>query len=444
MKVRIIESVKEDFEKKIRAFSRKCEKLDIPFNCEQTDAEKWFYYHYTPLNSYDVFTKTIPATDTEKVEQARRSGHFLQPFKVLVYEMSEAEALVKGEYQVIGKIEVMEAGNLITAFSDVEIDGKFRHTEAICEHCGSKRERKYLFVILNTETGEQFQVGSSCLRYYAFGRTSDQIRAYYEWLSDMSSCNIVSGRDYSGSIGFGKPYYDIVDVLLYAIGMTEKIGYYSSKTDYPTKCAVLEVLNGHRVGMSNAEITDKINEGCKRYAITKNDIIAMEEIPVERAKEIINYFVSECERKDAAELSDFMWNVYTLLKEGYIQAEKIGYIVCLPNLYAKAMNRATERKIQEEAAKSKEYFGEIKKRYTIDAAEILSVDALAQWETDYGYGSIITIYKIETAEYTFIWKTANYIDPDELKKAEKFVFTVKEHSEYNGAKQTVITRCVLK
>ena len=41
-----------------------------------------------------------------------------------------------------------------------------------------------------------------------------------------------------------------------------------------------------------------------------------------------------------------------------------------------------------------------------------------------------------------VWSTGNYINTDEVKNG-KIKFTVKDHNQFKGIKQTVVTRCKL-
>lgn len=101
-----------------------------------------------------------------------------------------------------------------------------------------------------------------------------------------------------------------------------------------------------------------------------------------------------------------------------------------------------------------EYVGNIKDRLTLE----LTLVGEYSYETNYSYyGGIGHIYTMKDDEgNTFVWKTSNFLevpyegnekrwDDNEqfIKKGERFklIGTVKEHSEYRGVKQTVLTRC---
>lgn len=62
---------------------------------------------------------------------------------------------------------------------------------------------------------------------------------------------------------------------------------------------------------------------------------------------------------------------------------------------------------------------------------------LSSWEND--YGTIVRLFSFETKDGTIIWKS----NAGSLSNQEEITMkgTIKEHSEFNGHKQTVVTRC---
>lgn len=69
----------------------------------------------------------------------------------------------------------------------------------------------------------------------------------------------------------------------------------------------------------------------------------------------------------------------------------------------------------------------------------------ASWENSYGgwlnHASVTNLHSFKDAEgNVYIWKTGNFIEA-EYGTQVQLRGTVKEHSEYNGIAQTVLTRC---
>lgn len=97
--------------------------------------------------------------------------------------------------------------------------------------------------------------------------------------------------------------------------------------------------------------------------------------------------------------------------------------------------------------RASEYVGEIGKRIEVELTYIGS----AMWDISYGYRINTTyLHKFHDAVGNlFIWKTTNpmeYIEKGVYKYFDegaviKIKGTVKEHKEYQGDKQTVLTRC---
>ena len=84
--------------------------------------------------------------------------------------------------------------------------------------------------------------------------------------------------------------------------------------------------------------------------------------------------------------------------------------------------------------------GEVGQRVTIHAEKI---EVVANWFTNYSYyGESVYLYKITAKESgVFMWKTSTYIEEEERNKPHTIKATVKAHNDYNGVKQTVLTRC---
>ena len=81
-----------------------------------------------------------------------------------------------------------------------------------------------------------------------------------------------------------------------------------------------------------------------------------------------------------------------------------------------------------------EYVGEIKDRLTLTVTLVRK----GGYEGCYGHSNIYTFQ--DENESVFTWFSSVYIDK-EIGDTFSIVGTVKDHKEYNGVKQTVLTRC---
>jgi len=86
------------------------------------------------------------------------------------------------------------------------------------------------------------------------------------------------------------------------------------------------------------------------------------------------------------------------------------------------------------------YYGEVGDKITVDLTYVNH----AAWDNNFGYYGGVTILYIfkDTEGHIFTWKTSKYLDCIDNKE-ESFTLTgtIKDHNEYNGQKQTVLTRC---
>ena len=107
----------------------------------------------------------------------------------------------------------------------------------------------------------------------------------------------------------------------------------------------------------------------------------------------------------------------------------------MPVAYARYMEKKAAMEKRAAAAASSEYAGVIGKRMTITAATAVLVTS---WPTAYG---ATFLYRFTDGDgHTFVWKASRHMD---VKDGMKIKGTVKEHSEYRGIKQTVLTRCAV-
>lgn len=145
MRYTIHEGNMQKAEKKLTTLKNKCEKYGCNFKC-------------------DVIGELFA-----EVEEGRIAKFFVLDV--------EGEAKVNG-WRFVATVEHTEAGNIIRAFDNtVEIPERYRTSEAVCEHCNSKRRRKDTYLIVN-ESGEFKQVGKSCLKDFTNGLTAEAIAAY--------------------------------------------------------------------------------------------------------------------------------------------------------------------------------------------------------------------------------------------------------------------------
>lgn len=396
MQYNIYEDYFTDIEKKLKRIGKKCEKHGNPF-------------------VFNVIGTEIKEVIDEETKEKRH-------YKFVVIEV-EGTAKIN-DYECVAVLENHEFGNVIRRINtEIEIPKRFLSTDNICEHCNSNRPRKELYIIHNIKTDEFKQVGSSCLMLYTNGLSAEYVASYIDGITEL--------EEFDGIVRSGAKYYIPVDeVIEYATEIINKIGYFNSNSNLPTKYLVGEMVS--RMGSFEDKV-DKVNEMLAehKFEISFSRADFHKDDTEETAKKIIEYYLG---LEDGGE---FINNVQVILKDGYVEWHNLGFLCYLPEGYFKYIQKEIEKAKRIEVDEKSNHFGEVGKRYK--DISVYRMEMLTCFDTQYG---CMYIYKIVLGSGDIlIWKTSNWID--DYVKAESITFTVKEHTEYKGIQQTEVTRCKL-
>lgn len=335
----------------------------------------------------------------------------------------EGVAKVNG-WVFVATIQHKESGNIIRQFkTDIEIPEKYRNTESICEHCNTKRVRKDTYLIWNEATGEFKQVGKSCLQDFTNGLSAEQVAQYISWFDE-----VIQGEEVTAN---GKAYYSVETVLLHAIETIKHYGFVSRAMamDEPYKYPDTTASRVIDFMFSNRDRTGEIKKEMER--IGYNAECEANKVELEKMLQWL---------KQADSTSQYIYNLQTTVANSYCECRDFGLIVSLPSAYFKAFEmeqdrlaRERKRAEKQQLNANKQYIGNIGERLDID---IDAVECVTSFPTAYG---LMRIYRFETSDgNVLIWKTTNFIENAD--KVKKIKATVKTHNEYNGEKQTELSR----
>lgn len=394
MQYNIYEDYFVDIEKKLKRIEKKCEKHGNPF----------------------VFN--VVGTEIKEVvdKETKEKRHY----KFIVIEV-EGTAKID-DYECVAVLENHEFGNVIRRINtEIEIPERFLSTDNFCEHCNSKRPRKELYIIHNVKADEFKQVGSSCLMLYTNGLNAEYVTSYIDGITEL--------EEFDGYVGGGAKYYiPVNEVIEYATEIINKIGYFNSNSNLPTKYLVGEMVS--RMGSFEDKIkaiNKTLAENKLAVSFSKDDF--HKDDTEETAKNIIEYYLG------LENGGEFINNVQVILKDGYVEWHNLGFLCYLPEGYFKYIQKEIEKAKRIEVDEKSNHFGEVGKRYK--DINVYRMEMLTCFDTQYG---CMYIYKIVLdSGDILIWKTSNWVD--DYVKAQSITFTVKEHSEYKGIQQTEVTRC---
>ena len=384
----------------------------------------------TKCNKYgcDFVYREVGVEYSEELN-LKADGSTAPRHKYIIVEC-EGTAVVNG-WKFVATLEHHENGNIVRKLTDaVEVPEKYFTCGPGCDHCNAKRHRKDTYVVYNEETQEFKQVGSSCLCDFTHGFDAEAAAAYIALFDEL----IQGEAPYSGC--HATSYYEVKEVLRYAFTIVNHLGYIPSDYDGPgmnTKWAVRN--NIEYDGSGRSTLMEATREEIEGYRSKFNPNFNSEDLlkTVDDAIQFVN--------DNEEDWNSYMHNLKTLIADEYITFKNFGYMVSLVPTYNKHIQKVTEaaKRAQQyaEEAKVSEFVGKEKERITIN--DIESVACVYSWETVYG---LTLRYKIvDKAGHVFMWDSSTGIRDDEGLEVVSIVGTVKKHDEWNGIKQTWLTRC---
>lgn len=387
--MQVYKCFKSDFaelEKKIKRITKKLSKYNLSYSFEVLgeSVEEVTVWDY---NNYD----NIPSWQFTPKNRGKRA------VEVISYTF-EMESLKLGEFEVLAVLEhnVIENSNenLVHVIKEnALVPVEYRTKNSYCEHCNSDRKRNKTVLLINPE-GEIKQVGSTCIKEY----------------TGIDGINIIGN------------YQDIHDIIIKDLALDyERIDYYQKydKTiDYLASCIQLIDTKGYEKDTTKY----KAWEICgTEYQDTKYMAIA------EKVKE---YFTNR------NFVNDFLNNIRLCLSNEYTKIN--GFVAYAYLAYQKEMENEEKKRKIEEGKKNSSYVGEVGQKIQTE----LTFKKKIAYETHYSYhGETSYILLFEDAEGNiYKWNTAKYMEIEEGQQV-KIKGTIKDHSEYSGAKQTILTRC---
>ena len=393
MRYFIHEANLERLEKRLTTIQNKCNKLDVAF-CYEVVGEE-----------YREFEKEDGSTSIVRFVEVEASGQ-----------------VNHGPWQFIGVVEHTPSGNVIRKHAEAyeeEIPEKYYHTGKVCECCNTVRNRKDTYLIRNTESGEWKQVGKSCLKEFTCGLDADDVARYISLWDEMIKGESVEHSD------MYIEWHEVKEFLNIAFATVKKYGYVRVDDDSPyTQCTK------HRA-------TDYYHCLCRGWHVTEAVQEEVQDLDVDSVLSKVDDAIAWITNEDPD--NEYIRNLKTLCSNKYCRYADFGILASLPVAYERHLKYVAEVKAREEAAEARRaaladnFLGEVGDRLDIAVA---SARCVTSWYNQYG----------ETYMYEFIaedghvimWKTSSWVDTDEVHSIKG---TVKEHEEYNGIKQTWLTRC---
>lgn len=321
-------------------------------------------------------------------DDAIGEGRFVRRIEVTV---SGKAPRVNG-WELVAKLERADDTNIIFTVPSHTLPERFFNAPPDCEHCGLSRQRVLTYV-LRHENGDYKQVGSTCLADFLGNSDPHVIAAWAEIIESA----IDATADCENEIDGGAHLSHYIDLESYLISVARSIREHGwmSNAKAQELCKVATYLDALDTMREHSDDCD----------------IATTRAAVEYAKSLNTQ-------------SEFDHNLRTIAESNSVKFRHLPFAACIVNSY---LRHESERK----AAGSTAHVGEIGKKLTAIATLI---ECRNLGTTQWGQSYLLKFHN--ERQNLIVWFTSKSLELGTYTVSA----TVKEHSEFRGVKQTVITR----
>lgn len=369
---------------------------------------------------------------TETREWDKETGAMMQWHDVEVL----GEAPVIEGYQLVAVLDhTYGEENMIRRVprsDEIEIPEHYRTADADCDHCGYDRVRNETFLLYGDD---YIQVGRNCLK--DFGANEGMIRRI-EFM-DRVFDEVAEAMKIDEPTSIRPSIYDTHKYLSHVTAVIEQHGWLSKGKAY----------DQGRFHQATANIAADI-------MIFDSDELEISEQDEQVATSALEWIR---DKNHDADLSDYEWNLMIACQRDVARPKDFGIVASLIPAYYRATGHWTMNgKVKDKDQPVSEWVGEVGERETFE----LTVQMAKPVDSYYGKS---TLYLMADADGNiFKWFTTSqpvkremyleYIDhpePEQVAIREEFEMevgwtyqitgTIKDHDEFNGTKQTGLSRC---
>ena len=329
------------------------------------------------------------------------------------------------EWELAAAITPLESNeNLVKVVPGKEIPESYRNADMQwCDHCKAKRNRKDVYIVYNTETGEYAQIGRQCIRDF-LGSDPSRIFNMASWVLDFNSM-----IDDLMDSGYGASHHRVTwsteEFMNLACAIVRKIGYTSVKfaqeheTATSTSSSVTWLLSW---SLNREDREDK------QKFLAKHSIV-VEDVDIEMAGKVI-----EWAKNLSTTSNDYLYNLGVSARLGFVEYKTATLMTSAVEAYRREVEKVEYEKKER---KESNFIGNVGDRVVVKGVK--QTFKLVT-EGMYGTKTLVKFEQVETGNVLIWWASGNQDwesdEPFDIKA------TVKAHEDYKGVKQTTILRVV--
>lgn len=327
-------------------------------------------------------------------------------------------------WDVVAVVEMdPEAGVMTRTWpgsGDVDLTALRSRTASECDHCNKDRDRAKVYALRNAETGEIKQVGSTCLALF-LGLTLDLN------LDRGFDADPGDELDGLGGGGFDTSHirYTTAYVVEVATAVVSLFGYVS-RADAD-------------LAMGKTATADRVKACMSPRRPAERELAAlvwdaMTEETAAKAVKVLAY-AQGMDAEDGA--GEYARNVAAVARPERVTPKNVGLLASAVTAYDRHVQREIEREVERAAAGDSAWQGTVKKRQVFAGLRLTMVKPC---ESDFGVSYLVKF--VDAAGNRFSWFSSRGVDA-EVGEVVDVKGTVKAHQEWQGVKETALSRCVL-
>lgn len=353
-----------------------------------------------------------------KVESIERNSYFdgekhvrCEPYFVAMYhlEVTGDRVQLPGGWMFVGTLEHVEAGNILRTVPGETVPESFRTVAAKCDHCKLARRRKDTYLVRDAE-GAIKQVGHNCVADYLGHATPEALALMAEIVREFSEAGNGDG-EYFGVRE--KPVLFPGSFLALCIEVIKQIGFVSS---------AIAKADPSRIATSREALIHYFpTPDLKR---SRHHIRASAE-SIKKAETILAWAKTDA----LSTTNDYGWNLKLALGGESCELRNAGLLASAPSAYDRYMGKLVERATKTPS----KHFGTVGARGVFR----LTVVGKNHFESDFGGTTLYRMTDVDGNAATWWTGTGNL----EIGASYYLKGTIKEHADYKGTAQTVLSRC---
>lgn len=347
--------------------------------------------------------------DVQGPRTVSQTGESGLPVEIVVYDVTvTGEAPRYNGWRLLAALDWDPHAGLITRCAPgVDTIDRTNLRKEWCDHCETRRSRRKAYLV-GDDDGSQMQVGSSCLKDFLGHHASVVFESEESVSEQLFGELMVGGREEAFSTD---------TVLGVAWACIKTFGWVPSShhADIPTRDRVHAVLHPH-------------TRADREMAAALSPLIAH---LGDKAAEVRAFITSD----DFSGASEYVVNLKAIIGADYVSPRNFGLLVSAPQAWARHHEQNLLRIAHREAAQNSKHVGakgdKIERELTLTTIRYIP--------GTFGTTSLYTFTDVDGN--IFKWFSSNDVLEDREGGTFTIRGTVKEHDEYRGAKQTVLTRC---